>query len=80
VKREIIKGQVLLLNTSLCIIAHKNKKGKMSPQNINDRKIIIILFKHKRTMVWRIYIYRREEGLVEYVNDYDDILTSKDKV
>jgi hypothetical protein len=53
----------------------------MSPaQNINDRKIIIILFKHKRTMVWRIYIYRREEGLVEYVNDYDDILASKDKV
>jgi hypothetical protein len=71
---------VLLLNTSLCIIADKNKKGKMSPQNINDRKTIIILFKHKRTIVWRIYIYRREEGLVEYVNDYDDILTSKDKV
>jgi hypothetical protein len=40
----------------------------MSPaQNINDRKIIIILFKHKRTMVWGIYLYRREEGLVEYV-------------
>jgi hypothetical protein len=72
---------VLLLNTLLCIIAHKNKKGKMSPaQNINDRKIIIILFKHKRTMVWGIYLYRREDGLVEYVNDYDDILASKDKV
>jgi hypothetical protein len=53
----------------------------MSPaQNINDRKIIIILFKHKRTMVWGIYLYRREDGLVEYVNDYDDILASKDKV